>query len=61
MDSWGKFMEYEYFYLIFILILSLVERIKEYVMLMREDKYQGVRKSILKCAREHKGEKQVEK
>jgi len=54
-------MEYEYFYLIFILLLSLVERIKEYVILMREDKYQGVRKSILKCAREHKGEKQVEK
>jgi hypothetical protein len=61
MDSWGKFMEYELFYLIFILFLSLVERIKEYVMLMREDKYQDVRKSILKCEREHKGEKQVEK
>jgi hypothetical protein len=38
-----------------------VERIKEYVMLMREDKYQGVRKSILKCAGEHKGENQVDK
>ena len=61
MDSWGKFMEYECFYLIFIILLSLVERIKEYVMLMREDKYQCVRKFILKCAREHKGEKQVEK
>jgi hypothetical protein len=61
MDSWGKFMEYECFYLIFSLLLSLVERIKEYVMLMREDKYQGVRKSILNCVRKHKGEKQVDK